>query len=62
MAAAFSKPSLEVPRAENEAPHADVEPMEFTSEALLGGQRQIFIRHGTERYRLRLTRMNKLIK
>jgi hemin uptake protein HemP len=36
-------------------------PIELSSEMLLSGRREIFIRHGAERYRLRLTRMNKLI-
>lgn len=34
---------------------------ELESGALLGERREIVIRHGAERYRLRLTRLNKLI-
>jgi hemin uptake protein HemP len=37
------------------------EPLAVTSEQLLGGRRQLIIRHGDERYRLMLTRSNKLI-
>ena len=33
----------------------------WTSEELLGGQHEVFIRHGSETYRLRLTRQGKLI-
>jgi hemin uptake protein HemP len=36
-------------------------PAELLSEVLLGGSREVTIRHGVELYRLRLTRMNKLI-
>jgi hemin uptake protein HemP len=35
--------------------------VELTSETLLAGQKEVFIRHGSEQYRLRRTRMNKLI-
>lgn len=34
---------------------------ELSSEKLLRGRREVLIRHGVEQYRLRLTRMNKLI-
>lgn len=34
---------------------------ELSSDALLGGRRELVIRHGDETYRLRLTRQNKLI-
>ena len=37
------------------------EPLTVTSEQLLGGRRQLIIQHGDERYRLMLTRSNKLI-
>jgi hemin uptake protein HemP len=37
------------------------EPVSVSSEELLGGKRQIVIRHGRERYRLILTSSNKLI-
>ena len=37
------------------------EPLTISSEALLGGRRQVVIVHGDERYRLLLTRSNKLI-
>ena len=37
------------------------EPPIVTSRALLGGSRQLIIQHGDERYRLMLTRSNKLI-
>jgi hemin uptake protein HemP len=33
----------------------------LSSEALLAGRRQVIIQHGGERYRLLLTRSNKLI-
>ena len=35
-------------------------PPTVTSEQLLGGRRQLIIQHGDERYRLMLTRSNKL--
>jgi len=35
--------------------------VEVTSEKLLRGRREVLIRHGADQYRLRLTRMNKLI-
>lgn len=38
-----------------------VEPAEFDSARLLGGQRELRIRHGNEIYRLRHTRNDKLI-
>jgi hemin uptake protein HemP len=37
------------------------EPLTLTSEQLLGGRRQLIIQHGGERYRLLVTRSNKLI-
>jgi hemin uptake protein HemP len=37
------------------------EPLTISSEALLAGRRQLIIQHGGERYRLLLTRSNKLI-
>ena len=42
------------------AGEADV-PAQSRSEDLLQGRRELLIRHGDEQYRLRLTRMNKLI-
>ena len=42
------------------AAEADV-PVQSRSEDLLKGRRELLIRHGDEQYRLRLTRMNKLI-
>jgi hemin uptake protein HemP len=36
-------------------------PVQSRSEDLLQGRRELVIRHGDEQYRLRLTRMNKLI-
>lgn len=39
---------------------ADV-PFQSRSEDLLQGRRELLIRHGDEQYRLRVTRMNKLI-
>ena len=42
------------------AGEADV-PVQSRSEDLLQGRRELLIRHGDEQYRLRLTRMNKLI-
>jgi hemin uptake protein HemP len=44
----------------SEAP-APAEPQTISSEALLGGRRQLIIQHGGERYRLLVTRSNKLI-
>jgi hemin uptake protein HemP len=44
----------------SEAP-ASTEPQTISSEALLGGRRQLIIQHGGERYRLLVTRSNKLI-
>jgi len=35
--------------------------VELSSEKLLRGRREVLIRHGSDQYRLRLTRMNKLI-
>jgi hemin uptake protein HemP len=43
-----------------EAP-APPEPQTVSSEELLGGRRQLIIQHGGERYRLLVTRSNKLI-
>jgi hemin uptake protein HemP len=40
---------------------AQAEPLTITSEALFGGRRQLVIQHGGERYRLLVTRSNKLI-
>ena len=37
------------------------EPLTISSESLLGGRRQLIIRHGREQYRLLLTSSNKLI-
>lgn len=37
------------------------EPLTLSSETLLAGRRQVIIQHGAERYRLMLTRSNKLI-
>jgi len=37
------------------------EPPVVTSEQLLAGRRQLIIQHGGERYRLMVTRSNKLI-
>lgn len=37
------------------------EPRVVTSEALLQGSREVIIRHGSDDYRLRLTRVGKLI-
>jgi len=37
------------------------EPQTVSSEELLGGRRQLIIQHGGERYRLLVTRSNKLI-
>ena len=35
--------------------------VQLSSESLLRGRREVLIRHGTEQYRLSVTRMNKLI-
>jgi hemin uptake protein HemP len=37
------------------------DPPTISSETLLAGRRQVIIQHGAERYRLMLTRSNKLI-
>ena len=37
------------------------EPVEFDSAQLLRGERELYIRHGNELYRLRHTRNDKLI-
>jgi hemin uptake protein HemP len=54
-----------MPRPPNPEPQQEdadkAEPMTISSEALLGGRRQLIIQHGEERYRLMLTRSNKLI-
>jgi hemin uptake protein HemP len=42
-------------------PPASAEPQTVSSEELLGGRRQLIIQHGEERYRLLVTRSNKLI-
>lgn len=49
--------SSEPPR---DAPERD-EPLTVSSEVLLAGRRELVIQHGSERYRLLLTRSNKLI-
>lgn len=50
------------PKPEFEQQDADkAEPVTVSSETLLAGQRQLIIQHGGERYRLLLTRSNKLI-
>jgi hemin uptake protein HemP len=46
------------PKRETPAPS---EPQTISSEDLLGGRRQLIIQHGGERYRLLVTRSNKLI-
>ena len=57
-----SHPPKRPPNAPDPAPagEADV-PVQSRSEDLLQGRRELLIRHGDEQYRLRLTRMNKLI-
>ena len=51
-----------VPSPEAEPNEADkTEPLTVTSETLLAGRRQLIIQHGSERYRLLVTRSNKLI-
>lgn len=37
------------------------DPPELPSETLLAGRREVLIRHGADRYRLRVTSSNKLI-
>jgi hemin uptake protein HemP len=39
----------------------DAKPPAIDSRALMGGQREVIIQHGSEVYRLRLTSNNKLI-
>jgi len=53
---AFSPPAG--PKSE---PADKAEPPTVSSEELLGGRRELIIQHGGERYRLLLTRSNKLI-
>jgi hemin uptake protein HemP len=43
------------------ASHAVARPGPLDSVALLAGGNEVLIRHGTETYRLRLTRQNRLI-
>lgn len=43
------------------APEATRQPVVLHSTALLGDSREVEIRHGTETYRLKLTRHGKLI-
>jgi hemin uptake protein HemP len=50
---------LRLPRTEP-AP-ADAPPRVIGSEALFGAAREVLIRHGSETYRLRMTRQDKLI-
>jgi hemin uptake protein HemP len=53
---------VDPPRPEPPQEEADkAEPLTISSEALLAGRRQLIIQHGGERYRLLLTRSNKLI-
>lgn len=47
-------------RGEGKAPAAQT-PREIDLREILGEATEIMIRHGVERYRLRLTRQNKLI-
>ncbi|HEY2827009.1 MAG TPA: hemin uptake protein HemP [Pirellulales bacterium] len=42
-------------------PRPSAGPRQLTSEELLRGEKEIWIRHGTEVYRLRLTKSGKLI-
>jgi hemin uptake protein HemP len=57
----MSEPTAATERSPDERSPVRQEPAVLTSEALFAGRREITIRHGTEQYRLRLTRMNKLI-
>jgi len=43
------------------APREEAVPGEISSQQLLGGKAEVFIRHGDDLYRLRLTRNGKLI-
>jgi hemin uptake protein HemP len=46
---------------DHEAGKSFTPPREISSEELLRGAKEIWIRHGEEMYRLRLTRSGKLI-
>jgi hemin uptake protein HemP len=54
---------MQVPSPPDPKPEApsNAEPRTVSSEELLGGRRQLIIQHGGERYRLLVTRSNKLI-
>jgi hemin uptake protein HemP len=49
------------PPAAKPDPPERAEPLVVSSDKLLGGRRQLIIQHGDERYRLLVTRSNKLI-
>jgi hemin uptake protein HemP len=42
-------------------PATDSSPRRIDSSEILGGEREVIIQHGTEQYRLRLTKAGKLI-
>ncbi len=42
-------------------PEAGASPLVVDSATLMGGRRELIIRHGDEQYRLRITASNKLI-
>lgn len=49
------------PRHETQQPEGHAAPLVFHAEDLFQGQREICIEHNGQRYRLRITRRNKLI-
>ena len=57
-------PALPTPQSPPSAPSSKSSPLsarELASDDLLQGTREVLIRHGTDVYRLRLTRNGKLI-
>ncbi len=57
----MNQPSRAARTNELEAGRPDSSMPTIESVALMGGQRELIIRHGAERYRLRVTASNKLI-
>ncbi len=57
----MNQPSRAARTNELEARRPDSPTSTVESVALMGGQRELIIQHGAERYRLRVTASNKLI-
>ncbi len=58
----MNSPSPKSPLSLNSVAAASrIDSSELSSEKLFRGRREVLIRHGADHYRLRLTRMNKLI-